>query len=119
MPFSLSVLCFSDAGTVNTGDVGPLSLSPSFGRLLPVQYLSRPLRAESPINSRHRGYSKSAAKVCGARGAVNKRAISLREIMLTHLSKHPRREYLALHPQMRDEGTRLSCLSICRAEKYR
>lgn len=78
--------------TVNTDDVGPsrsrpprafsiLSLSPSLA--LPS--------AESPINSRHRGYSDRAAKICGARGAVNKCAISLREIMhCSHLSKHLR-----------------------------
>lgn len=77
--------------TVNTDDVGPSrSREPSraFSILSPSPSLSS---AESPINSRHRGYSDRAAKICGARGAVNKCAISLREIMHgSHLSKHLR-----------------------------
>jgi hypothetical protein len=75
--------------TVNTGDVGPSRSRPTRrsssprARVLPL--------AEYPINSRHRGYSDRVAKICGARGAINECAISLREIMRgSHLSKHPR-----------------------------
>lgn len=71
---------------------------------------------ESPINSRHRGYSDRAAKICGTRGAVNKCAISLREIMHgSHLSKHLRQssscceilDHLSLHLR------RYTCIHLC------
>lgn len=66
--------------TVNTGDVGP---SRSIRMpLIPFRWL----RPRSPINSRHRGYSDRVAKICGARGAVNKCAISLHEgLCMAHI----------------------------------
>jgi len=54
------------------------SISLRSSRCAPRRLPSPGFGQDPPINSRHRGYSDRIAKICGARGAVNKRAISLR-----------------------------------------